>query len=160
MAGIIEPLSKREIEVLCLMADGCSNKEIASRLGVGSETIKTYLKNVFAKLGVNTRVELTAEYARVTVDGAPVGFATPVPVPAGAEVHIGRTTAGVRSYLGISGGIDVPPVLGSRSTDTRGRRDAHSTAMAPPRSAARAVKRPASVRAISARSASRAAASR
>ena len=63
-------------------------------------------------------IAVTGGYARVTVDGAPVGFGVPVPVPAGAEVHIGRTTAGVRSYLAVSGGIDVPPVLGSRSTDT------------------------------------------
>jgi biotin-dependent carboxylase-like uncharacterized protein len=63
-------------------------------------------------------IAVTGGYARVSVDGEPVGFGTPVPVAAGAEVHIGRTATGVRSYLAVSGGIDVPPVLGSRSTDT------------------------------------------
>src|SRR5439155_8541652 len=41
-----------------------------------------------------------------------------VPVPAGTTGHIGRTERGMRSYLAVAGGIDVPPVLGSRSTDT------------------------------------------
>jgi allophanate hydrolase subunit 2 len=57
-------------------------------------------------------------------DSAGVATATwssvvgPVSVPAGAVVEIGRATAGVRSYLAVAGGIDVEPVLGSRSTDT------------------------------------------
>lgn len=37
---------------------------------------------------------------------------------AGSTLEIGRPTSGVRSYLGVRGGIDVPPVLGSRSRDT------------------------------------------
>jgi allophanate hydrolase subunit 2 len=41
-----------------------------------------------------------------------------IEVPAGAVVEIGRATRGVRSYLAVAGGIDVEPVLGSRSTDT------------------------------------------
>jgi allophanate hydrolase subunit 2 len=41
-----------------------------------------------------------------------------VDVPAGVVVEIGRATAGVRSYLAVAGGIEVEPVLGSRSTDT------------------------------------------
>jgi biotin-dependent carboxylase-like uncharacterized protein len=39
-------------------------------------------------------------------------------VPAGGVLDVGRATAGVRSYLTVAGGIDVEPVLGSRSTDT------------------------------------------
>jgi biotin-dependent carboxylase-like uncharacterized protein len=46
------------------------------------------------------------------------GATGPFDVPAGAEVEIGRATAGVRSYLAVTGGIDIEPVLGSRSTDT------------------------------------------
>lgn len=44
--------------------------------------------------------------------------AEPVSAPAGATVRIGPALAGVRSYLAVAGGIAVPPVLGSRSTDT------------------------------------------
>jgi biotin-dependent carboxylase-like uncharacterized protein len=41
----------------------------------------------------------------------------PVTLPAGAVVRLGRPAAGLRSYLAVRGGIDVPEVLGSRSTD-------------------------------------------
>ena len=51
---------------------------------------------------------------RSTNRGAVVG----PPGPAGAVLDIGPARAGVRTYLAVAGGIDVPPVLGSRSTDT------------------------------------------
>jgi biotin-dependent carboxylase-like uncharacterized protein len=59
--------------------------------------------------------------ATVAVTGAPcpgcdAGVA--VTLPAGAELRLGAPVAGVRSYLAVRGGIGVPPVLGSRSTDT------------------------------------------
>jgi biotin-dependent carboxylase-like uncharacterized protein len=53
----------------------------------------------------------------VTVDGRPAAWGAPVRVPAGALLEAGPARAGVRSYLGVSGGIAVEPVLGSRSTD-------------------------------------------
>jgi two-component system, NarL family, response regulator len=49
------PLSPREIEVLTLVARGESNKLIASLLGIGEGTIKTYLLRIYAKLEVNDR---------------------------------------------------------------------------------------------------------
>jgi len=49
------PLSPREIEVLKLVAKGMRNKEIASELHLGQDTIQTHLKRLFAKLGVNDR---------------------------------------------------------------------------------------------------------
>jgi len=59
-----------------------------------------------------------ARTARLTVDGRSVDAGVPVPVPAGAVLDVGRATAGVRTYLAVAGGLDVPAVLGSRSTDT------------------------------------------
>ncbi|MEU0967097.1 biotin-dependent carboxyltransferase family protein [Streptomyces sp. NPDC005917] len=53
----------------------------------------------------------------VTVDGRPVAWGAPVPVPAGAVLNAGTATAGVRSYVAVAGGVAVEPVLGSRSTD-------------------------------------------
>jgi LuxR family maltose regulon positive regulatory protein len=50
-------LSPREREILELIAEGQSNKAIARRLGLGPETVKTHLKNVFAKLGVERRTQ-------------------------------------------------------------------------------------------------------
>jgi DNA-binding NarL/FixJ family response regulator len=50
-----EELSSREVEILRRIASGLSNKEIARELGVSDETIKTHLRNAFAKLHVSDR---------------------------------------------------------------------------------------------------------
>jgi biotin-dependent carboxylase-like uncharacterized protein len=50
--------------------------------------------------------------------GAPVGMHAPAYVPAGAELRLGVPQSGLRTYVAVAGGIDVPPLLGSRSTDT------------------------------------------
>lgn len=63
-------------------------------------------------------VALTGAPASVTVGERPTELPGPVLVDAGEEVRIGRPRAGVRTYLAVRGGIDVPPVLGSRSRDT------------------------------------------
>ncbi|QOV39707.1 biotin-dependent carboxyltransferase family protein [Streptomyces ferrugineus] len=54
---------------------------------------------------------------QVAVDGRPVAWGAPVHVPAGALLDVGAAISGVRSYVGVSGGVAVDPVLGSRSTD-------------------------------------------
>ncbi|MEU0005076.1 biotin-dependent carboxyltransferase family protein [Streptomyces sp. NPDC006314] len=53
----------------------------------------------------------------VAVGGRPAAWGAPVVVPAGELLEVGAATAGVRSYLAVSGGIAVEPVLGSRATD-------------------------------------------
>ena len=50
-------LSKRELEVLQLMAEGLSNHEIAERLYVSLSTVKTHSRNLFDKLGVTRRTQ-------------------------------------------------------------------------------------------------------
>jgi DNA-binding NarL/FixJ family response regulator len=50
-------LSKREVEVLRLMAAGYRNEEIARRLVVTCQTVKNHVRKIFRKLGVETRVE-------------------------------------------------------------------------------------------------------
>jgi len=50
-------LSKRELEVLQLMADGLSNKEIASKLFVSLNTIKTHSAQIFEKMEVKRRTQ-------------------------------------------------------------------------------------------------------
>ena len=62
-------------------------------------------------------VAVTGPPAPVTVDGAPAAMGQPVTVPDGAVLDVGPAQAGLRSYLAVAGGIDVPAVLGSRSTD-------------------------------------------
>jgi DNA-binding NarL/FixJ family response regulator len=50
-------LTVREAEVLALVADGLSNKEIAGRLHIGAATVKTHINNLFAKTGVRDRAQ-------------------------------------------------------------------------------------------------------
>lgn len=50
-------ISKRELEVLQLIAEGCSNQEIADRLFVSLNTVKTHSSNLFLKLDVKRRIQ-------------------------------------------------------------------------------------------------------
>lgn len=57
---LIEPLSQRELEVLRLIADGLSNREIGERLFLALSTVKGHNQNIFGKLGVQRRTEAVA----------------------------------------------------------------------------------------------------
>jgi biotin-dependent carboxylase-like uncharacterized protein len=63
-------------------------------------------------------VALTGAPAAVTVDGRAAPFGAPLTLVPGAELGVGVPPVGLRTYLAVRGGVDVPPVLGSRSTDT------------------------------------------
>ncbi len=66
-------LSKREQEVVRCVAEGLSNREIASRLRLTEHTVKNYLFRIFDKLGVSSRVEVVLYVFRLRKDlvGAP-----------------------------------------------------------------------------------------
>ncbi|MET9932275.1 MULTISPECIES: biotin-dependent carboxyltransferase family protein [unclassified Streptomyces] len=53
----------------------------------------------------------------VRVDGRPAAWGTAVRVAAGAVIEVGTAARGLRAYVAFGGGIEVEPVLGSRSTD-------------------------------------------
>ena len=57
-------LSNREMEVLQLLADGMSNKEIAAQLYISNQTVKTHIAHIFNKLGVSDRTEAVAAALR------------------------------------------------------------------------------------------------
>ena len=80
--------------------------------------LETTLLGCALRFEVTARVAVTGAEAVVRVDKQPVSTGEAFQAPAGAVLEIGRAQRGVRSYLAVSGGIDVEPVLGSRSTDT------------------------------------------
>jgi DNA-binding NarL/FixJ family response regulator len=51
-------LTSREEQVVALVADGLSNRDVASELGLSEHTVKKYLFRIFEKLGISSRVEL------------------------------------------------------------------------------------------------------
>ncbi|GAA0424132.1 response regulator [Leifsonia naganoensis] len=63
-------LSTRELQVLALVADGATNREVGSRLHVSEATVKTHLLSVYTKLGVGDRAAAVAEGFRRGLLGA------------------------------------------------------------------------------------------
>lgn len=63
-AGATVPLSPREIEVLTMVADGCTNDEIAAHLFVTSETVKSHVRHLLPKMRVRNRTQAAAEGIR------------------------------------------------------------------------------------------------
>jgi len=57
---LVEPLSERELEILELMAEGLTNQEIASRLFLALNTVKTHSRNIYGKLNVRSRTQAVA----------------------------------------------------------------------------------------------------
>ncbi len=55
--GLMDPISEREMEVLHLIAAGLSNREIADKLFISLNTVKTHTKNINSKLDVNSRIK-------------------------------------------------------------------------------------------------------
>jgi len=51
-------LTSREIEIISAIKEGSSNREIAGKLAISEETVKRHLSNIYAKLGVSSRLEL------------------------------------------------------------------------------------------------------
>jgi LuxR family maltose regulon positive regulatory protein len=60
-AELIEPLTERELEVLQLIAEGLSNKEIAHQLVLSLPTVKWHASNIYGKLAVNNRMQAVAK---------------------------------------------------------------------------------------------------
>jgi biotin-dependent carboxylase-like uncharacterized protein len=98
-----------------------SAADLANRL-VGNDPAAAVVEGTAGGLRVRAErtvlVALTGAPAAVRVDGRPAPFDAPLTLAAGQELGLGMPPVGLRTYLAVRGGVDVPPVLGSRSTDT------------------------------------------
>lgn len=94
--------------------------QLANRL-LGNDVDAAALEVTFGGLVLRARadvhVALTGAACVVTIDDRPVGHNARVLLRAGARLALGAPRTGVRTYVGVRGGIAVAPVLGSRATD-------------------------------------------
>jgi len=66
----VKELSGRECEIVRYVATGLRNSEVAERLAISESTVKTHLNNIFQKLGIRDRVQLTLYALRVGLAGS------------------------------------------------------------------------------------------
>jgi biotin-dependent carboxylase-like uncharacterized protein len=95
--------------------------ELANRVvgnGADAALLEVTFGGLVLRAGAGRWVAVTGAPGPVTVAGAAVPHGEAVWLPAGGVLEVGHPVRGVRSYVAVAGGIDVPPVLGSRSTDT------------------------------------------
>ena len=59
-AALVEPLTRREVEILRLIAAGMRNQEIAEQLFISLSTVKRHVANAYGKLGASHRTEAVA----------------------------------------------------------------------------------------------------
>ena len=94
---------------------------LANRL-VGNDAAAAVLEvtvgGLQVRAGRTLLVAVSGAPTPVTVDGRAAPFDAPLTLRPGQVLGLGNPAVGLRSYLAVRGGIGVPPVLGSRSTDT------------------------------------------
>ena len=85
---------------------------------VDDAVVETTMGGIVLRTRRAVTLAVTGAPCEVRVGRRSVGHGAAVTVPAGSVVTVGPATSGVRSYVALAGGIDIEPVLGSRSTDT------------------------------------------
>ncbi|PUA80226.1 biotin-dependent carboxyltransferase family protein [Nocardioides currus] len=120
----VQDLGRPGLASLGVGRSGAADRDalrLANRL-VGNEEGAASLEVTFGGLAVRSSggatVALTGAPCPMHIDGRQVSPYAAVFVPDGAELRLEAPESGLRSYLAVRGGIDVAPVLGSRSTDT------------------------------------------
>jgi KipI family sensor histidine kinase inhibitor len=108
-AGAADPDSLKRANRLVGNSDGTAGLEVT----LGRLQLRFHAAAVVAVTGAQVAVSLTAAAA----NPAEAPFGRAVDVPAGTVLRLAAPADGLRSYLSIRGGIDVPPELGSRSAD-------------------------------------------
>jgi DNA-binding NarL/FixJ family response regulator len=69
-SGPLDELTPRELDVLVVMAEGLTNREIAERLFISQKTVGVHLSRIFAKLGVRSRVQASGVLRRYKPDAS------------------------------------------------------------------------------------------
>ncbi|MEV0536597.1 biotin-dependent carboxyltransferase family protein [Kitasatospora sp. NPDC050463] len=119
----VQDLGRRGVAHLGVPRSGALDEpalDAANRLvgnDPGTAVLETTLGGVALRAHGPVVVAVTGAPSAVRVNGRTAAWGAPVAVPDGALVEVGAATHGVRGYLAVAGGIAVPPVLGSRSTD-------------------------------------------
>jgi CRP-like cAMP-binding protein/DNA-binding CsgD family transcriptional regulator len=78
--GEPRPLSRREVQIMDLVAEGLKNKEIADRLRISKQTVKNHLQNIFEKLAAVDRRQAARRLARMKQRSKPLPMMTSPPV--------------------------------------------------------------------------------
>jgi biotin-dependent carboxylase-like uncharacterized protein len=97
------------------------NMRIANRLvgnPDGNATLEMTGAGATLRFDADAHIALTGGVLEAQLDDQPVAMYQTLTARAGMVLSCGRVISGLRSYLGVAGGISVPEVLGSRSTDT------------------------------------------
>ncbi len=94
-SSVVEPLTGREIEILDLISKGFSNREIAEELVVTPGTVKWYNKQIYRKLGVNSRTKAVVKANQVGLFDRPPDIST---IPSVAYEH--NLPAPLTSFIG------------------------------------------------------------
>lgn len=120
----VQDLGRPGHAALGVGASGAADRgslRLANRLVANAESAAA-LELTYGSLTVRFHapgtVALTGAPCPAVLDRHPVGMNGPIHVRTGQTLEIGMPAAGLRTYLAVRGGIDVPPVLGSRATDT------------------------------------------
>ena len=101
LSSVPLPLSVREREVALLVADGLSNPVIAARLNISARTVGAHLNNIYKRMGIHSRVQLT----RLVLAHGQAQIASSELTPGDGVYHFARSALG-RTSIGRPGRAD------------------------------------------------------
>lgn len=120
----VQDLGRRGSSSIGVTSSGAADRSaagLANRL-VGNDpaaaVVEVTAGGLRVRAGRTLLVAVTGAPVPVVVSGRAAAFDAPLILEPGAVLVLGRPAVGLRSYLAVRGGVDVRPVLGSRSTDT------------------------------------------